>query len=111
MIEELFKQVLQELNASRADIRPSDVVFFSEPLRSALNQAVRLGRISFTDFAKLLEAEQEQARQIISILVDRHLFHLSAFSSPTDTYYETRLSAATRPMTRPSSDFWKKLDD
>jgi len=111
MIEEQFKQILQALKSGQEDIRPSDVAFFSEPLRSALNQAVRIGRISLTDFTKLLGAERGQAQQIISILVERHLFRFSAITSPAEPYYETRLSAATRPMTRPPSDFWKKISD
>jgi len=109
MTKEQFEHLLQELKASKEDIRPSEVVFFSEPLRTALNQAVRIGKISLTDFAKLLEAKQEQAQQLIDILVERHLLHPSAFTSPTETYYETRLSAATRPLARPPSDFWKKI--
>jgi hypothetical protein len=109
--KEQFERALQELKAGKTDIRPSDVVAFSEPLRSALSQAIRIGRISFSDFSKLLEAEREQAQQILSILVERHLFYLSSFRSSTDTYYETRLSASTRPMARLRSDFWKKIDD
>ena len=110
MNKEQFERALQELKAGRGDIRPSDVVTFSEPLRSALNQAVQIGRISLADFLKLLELDRDQGKQIISILVERHLFFLSAFTSPTDTFYETRLSASTRPMPRLRSDIWKKVD-
>jgi len=109
--KEQFERALQELRVGQEDIRPSDVVVFSEPLRSSLSQAIRIGRISLTDFSKLLGAEREQAQQIISILVERHLFFVSAFTSETDTFYETRLSAATRPMTRLRPDIWKKIDD
>ena len=55
--------------------------------------------------------EREQAQQIIAILVQRHLFYASAFTSPTDTFYETRLSASTRPIGRLRPDIWKKIDD
>ena len=110
MNKEQFERALQELKAGRGELRPSDVVTFSEPLRSALNQAIQIGRISLTDFLKLLELDRDQGKLIISILVERHLFYLSAFTSPTDTFYETRLSASTRPMPRLRSDIWKKID-
>jgi hypothetical protein len=109
--KEQFERALQELKAGKEDIRPPDVAFFSEPLRSALTQAIRIGRISLTDFSGLLESEREQAQQIISILVQRHLFYVSAFTSSTDTFYETWLSASTRPIARLRSDIWKKIDD
>ncbi|MGA7192401.1 MAG: hypothetical protein WBW94_02140 [Anaerolineales bacterium] len=111
MDKEQFERALKELKIGKEDIRPSDVMDFSEPLRTALNQAIRLGRISLTDFLKLLELNREQGKQIISILVERHLFFISAFTSQADTFYETRLSASTRPMTRLRSDIWKKMDD
>ena len=111
MNKEQFERALKELKAGKDDIRPSDIVVFSEPLRSSLSQAIRIGRISFTDFSKLLGVEHEQAQQIISILVARHLFYISTFTSSTDAFYETRLSASTRPMQRLRSDFWKKIDD
>ena len=111
MTKEEFEHTLQELKARREDIRPSDVAFFSEPLRSALNQAIRIGRISLTDFSGLLETGRDQAKQIIAILVERHLFYISAFTNPKETFYETRLSASTRPMPRLRSDIWKKIDD
>jgi len=109
--KEQFERALQELKSGNEDIRPSDVVVFSEPLRSALNQAIRVGRISLTDFLKLLDLDREQGKQIISILVERHLFFISTFTSQVDTFYETRLSASTRPMTRLRPDVWKKVDD
>ncbi len=108
---EQFEHVLQKLKASREDIRPSEVVAFEEPLRSVLNAAIRLGRISLSDLAKQLELERGQARQIAEVLVVRHLFQISALSTPQETVYETRLSALTRPLIRPRTDIWKKLDE
>ena len=111
MNKEQFERALQELNARKEDIRPSDVVIFSEPLRSVLNQAVRIGRISLTDLAKQLEIEREQAGQIAENLIARHLFQASGFSTSKETFYETRLSAMTRPLGGPRPDIWKKLDN
>ncbi len=111
MNREQFERALQELKAGKEDIRPSDVMIFSEPLRSVLNQAVRIGRISLTDFAKQLEIEREQARQLADILVARHLLQISGFSNEKEIFFETRLSAMTRPLARPRPDLWKKLDD
>ena len=111
MNPEQFEHSLQELKARKEDIRPSDVVVFSEPLRSVLNQAVRIGRISLSDLAKQLEIAPGEARQIVEELIARHLFQISAFSSEKDVFYETRLSALTRPLVRPRTDVWKKIDD
>ncbi len=111
MNAEQFERALQELKARQDDIRPSDVVIFSEPLRSVLNFAVRVGRLSLTDFARELEIDRELARQIVAILVARRLFQVSETSNEQEPVYEIRLSAMTRPLTRPRPDLWKKLDD
>lgn len=110
MSEPLFQQALQELQARKDDLRPSDVVMFSEPLRSALNFVIRLGRFSLTEFAEKLEFTREQAKQLADILVERNLFSVSRFSNAEETHYESRLSAMTRPLSRPPSDIWKKID-
>jgi hypothetical protein len=106
-----LQDTLDELRSRAEDIRPSDVVSFSEPLRSALNFAQRIGRISLTEMAGMLAIERRHARQIAQLLVARKLLHISPLSSPTETYYETRLSAMTRPLSRPAPDIWKKVDD
>lgn len=107
-----LERILKELGERREDIRPSDVVMFPEPLRSTLNTAIRIGRISLTDFAKLMGGmDVENARQLTELLAARNLFHVSPLSDDKETYYETRLSAMTRPLTRPPSDIWKKLDE
>lgn len=106
-----FERALQEVKAGKEDIRPSDVVVFSEPLRTVLTRAIRIGRISLTDLSSELELEREQVKELIAVLISRHLFQVSAFSNDKETFYETRLSAMTRPMARPPSDIFKKLDD
>ena len=110
MSELLFQTALKELEERKEDIRPSDVVLFSEPLRSALNFVIRLGRFSLTEFAEKLEFTREQSKQLADILVARNLFAVSRFSNAEETFYESRLSAMTRPLSRPPSDIWKKLD-
>jgi hypothetical protein len=110
MSELLFQTALKELEERKEDIRPSDVVLFSEPLRSALNFVIRLGRFSLTEFAEKLEFTREQTKQLADILVERNLFAVSRFSNAEETYYESRLSAMTRPLSRPPSDIWKKID-
>lgn len=111
MNQDQFERTFQELKAGKEDIRPSDVVVYSEPLRSALNSALRLGRISLTDLARQLELQRDQAKQIADLLVARNLFRLSMLSNETETYYESRLSSMTRPLSRPPSEFLKKIDD
>lgn len=110
MSESLFQTALKELEARKEDIRPSDVVLFSEPLRSALNAVIRLGRFSLTEFAEKLEFTRDQAKRIADILVERNLFTPSRFSNADETFYESRLSAMTRPLSRPPSDILKKID-
>ena len=53
MSETLMKSRSKNLNPQE-DIRPSDIVLFSEPLRSALNFTIRAGRFSLTEFEEKL---------------------------------------------------------
>lgn len=106
-----FERTLNELRERKEDIRPSDVVLFPEPLRSTLNFAIRIGRISLTDFASMMKIDISQARQLTELLVTRNLLHVSAFSNDKETFFESRLSAMTRPLGRPINDIWKKLDE
>lgn len=110
MSESPYETAIRELEAGTEDIRPSDVVSFSEPLRSALNFVVRLGRFSLTEFEEKLEFTREETKKIADILVKRNLFEVTRFSTAEETYYQARLSAQTRPLTRPPSDIWKKID-
>ena len=105
-----FDGILRELRERKEDIRPSDVVLFPEPLRSTLNFAIRIGRVSLTDFANMMKLDILQARQLTELLVARNLFHVSAISNNKETFYETRLSAITRQLGRPINDIWKKID-
>lgn len=110
MSETLYEIALKELEARTEDIRPSDIILFSEPLRSALNFVIRLGRFSLTEFAEKLELTRDETKKIADILVERNLFEVTKFSTAEETFYQSRLSAMTRPMKRPPSDIWKKLD-
>ncbi len=110
MSDTLFENAIKELQARTEDVRPSDVILFSEPLRTALNAVIRLGRFSLTEFAEKLEFTREQTKQIADILVQRNLFSVSRFSNAEETFYESRLTAMTRPLSRPPSDIWKKID-
>lgn len=111
MDQKEFQRLLDELRSHTDDIRPSDVVGFAEPLRSTLNFAQRVGRISLSEMAGMLAVGRGQARQIAGVLVARKLLHVSSLSSGQETYYETRLSAMTRPLNRPAPEIWKKVDD
>lgn len=111
MSNPLFEMAIKELEARQEDIRPSDVVLLPEPLRSAVNFVIRLGRFSLTEFAeKLPEFSREDVKRIADLLIQRHLFDLSRFATEAEPYYEARLSAMTRPLSRPPSDIWKKID-
>ncbi len=106
-----FENAVRELSASAEDIRPSDVVLFSEPLRSSLNFVIRLGKFTLTDFENKLGLPREQAKQIADLLVKRNLFLLNAeHSTPAEPCYEARLTASSRPAMRKPADIWKKID-
>ena len=110
MSNPLYENALKELRSSSEDLRPSDVVSFSEPFRSALNFVIRLGRFSLTEFAEKLEFTRDETKVLCDVLVARKLFTVSRFSNAEETYFEARLSSMTRPLTRPPSDVWKKID-
>jgi hypothetical protein len=110
MSETLYEISIKELESRTEDIRPSDIVLFSEPLRSALNSAIRLGRFSLTEFAENLEFTREESKAIADLLVKLNLFEVTRFSTAEETYYQARISGGTRPLSRPPSDIWKKID-
>lgn len=111
MDQKQFEDICNQLRKRKDDIRPSDVSIFPEPLSSTLTYAVRIGRISLTELAKRLDLKTEQARQLAELLITRKLFHLSSFSNAKEIFYETHLSAVTRPLARPLLSRWKKIDD
>jgi hypothetical protein len=110
MTQSLYQVVLKELELRVEDIRPSDIVLFSEPLRSALNFTVRAGRFSLTEFTEQLGFTREEAKKLADLLVERNLFEVNKYSNEKETYYESRISGATRPLKRPPSDVWKKIE-
>jgi hypothetical protein len=110
MSETPYQIALRELEVSSEDIRPSDIVTFSEPLRVALNFAIRAGRFSLTEFEEKLGFTREESKSLADILVKRSLFEVTRFSTAEETYYQSRLSAMTRPLKRPPSDIWNKIE-
>jgi hypothetical protein len=112
MNESLYEIAFRELSSRTGDVKPSDVVLFSEPLRSALNFVIRLKRFSLATFCEKLGFTRYQSRRIADILVERHLFFLQPDpSNPDEIFYEARLSAPARPSTiRKSVDIWKKIE-
>ncbi len=111
MSESPYAIAITELSSRTEDVRPSDVVLFSEPLRSALNFVIRLGRFNLTDFSEKLGFTRYQTKKIADILVERHLFTLLPDATkPEEIFYESRPSALSRPSLRKPNDIWKKLD-
>jgi hypothetical protein len=110
MRETPYEIAIKELEASTEVIRPSDIVLFSDPLRSAVNIVIRLGRFSLTEFEEKLEFTREETKKIADLLVKRDLFEVTRFSTAEETYYKSRLSAMTRPLSRPPSDIWNQVD-
>ena len=110
MSETPYEIAIKELEARTEDLRPSDVVLFSEPLRSALNFAIRLGRFSLTEFEEKLGFTREETKNIADILVKLNLFEVTRFSTAEETYYQSRISGGTRPLNRQPSGIWKKIE-
>ncbi len=102
--------LMKELRERTEDIHPSDVITFPEPLRSTINFAVRLGHVSLTELSRRMDMDMAKTKEIVEVLVARHLLYVSDKSTDKETYYETRLSAMTRPLTRPKSGLWDKLE-
>jgi hypothetical protein len=92
MSDALFEQIIQELETSKSAIRLSDVVMFSEPLRSTLNFAMQAKRLNLTQVTDELKFTRDQSRQIAALLVERGF--LKILSSPYDEEpeYETHLA-------------------
>jgi hypothetical protein len=105
-----YELALQQIQAGKNDMMPSDVLAFSEPLRSAVNAMIRLGRFSLTEFTEKLGFTREQTKTIAEALTKRKLFEIAKYSNETETFYTAHLSGSTRPLTRPPSDIWKKID-
>lgn len=105
-----YQVALNQIQANKTDMMPSDILGFSEPLRSALNAMVRLGRFSLTELTEKLGFTREQTKNIADALVQRKLFEVATYSTAEETFYIAHLSGSTRPLTRPPSDIWKKID-
>jgi hypothetical protein len=110
MSETPYEIAIKELEARTEDIRPSDVVLFSEPLRSALNFTIKLGRFSLTEFEEKLGFTREETKNVADLLVKLNLFELTRFSTAQEYYYQCRISGGTRPLNREPSGFWKKIE-
>jgi len=111
MSESTFEVIQSELASRKEDIKPSDVILFSEPLRSAINFAVRLGNFSLTAFSKKLGLTRAESKQIADILVERHLFTVQPNSTDEEIFYKARLSAPARSVfDRKPSDILKKIE-
>jgi hypothetical protein len=109
MSETPYETAIAELKASTAEFRPSDVMLFSEPLRSALNFAIRSGKFNLTEFAQKLGFTRAEAKRVADILVERRLLTVSTASTAEEIFYESRLSALSRPARRAPSDLWNKI--
>lgn len=105
-----YELALKEIQSGKTDIMPSDILSFSEPLRSAVNAMVRLGRFNLTEFTTSLTFSRQETKNVADALVQRKLFEIASYSTAEETYYMAHLTGSTRPLTRPTSDIWKKID-
>ena len=95
-----FERTIRELQERKEDLLPSDAALFPEPLRSTLSFALRIGKISLTDFAKMMRLDVSQARRLAELLMARKLFRFSPFSSKKETFYEAGSASITCPLPR-----------
>lgn len=105
-----YQVALNQIQSNKSDMMPSDILGFSEPLRSALNAMIRLGRFSLTEFTEKLGFTREETKKIAEALAQRKLFEIAKYSTAEETYYTAHLSGSTRPLKKPDLDLWKKID-
>ena len=105
-----YERAMKEIQSDKADLMPSDILAFSEPLRSALNIMVRLGRFSLTEFTEKLTFSREETKSVAEELVKRKLFEVVPNTTGPETFYTAHLTGSTRPLKKPDLDLWKKID-
>lgn len=105
-----YELALNQIQANKKDMMPSDILGFSEPLRSALNAMIRLGRFSLSEFTEKLGFTREETKNVADALVQRKLFEVASYSNEKETFYLAHLSGSTRPLKKPDLDLWKKID-
>ncbi|MEJ5241155.1 MAG: hypothetical protein WHS87_08155 [Anaerolineales bacterium] len=110
MDQSAFEKLLLELDSHHGEIRPSDIGEFSNDLRAWLNFVLRLGSFSLKDLYTHLGLKIEQAQALADRLVLRNFIRLDETSSAENPRYETRFSSHTRPLGKPSTDLWKKIE-
>lgn len=91
MSDGLYDQIIQELESSKDNIRSSEVVMFSEPLRSTLSFALKKKSFNLTEFAEKLQFTREQSRRIAEILVERNFLNILTSPYDEEPKYETRV--------------------
>jgi hypothetical protein len=89
------------------DLTATDIVSLNEPLRSALNAAIRAGNVRLEDFAKDLRLSVRGASQLADALVKKGLFH-----HIDGTRYDVRVSGKTYSHEKPhTTELWAKFDN
>ena len=101
---------MKEVQSGKTDLMPSDILAFSEPLRSAVNAVIRLGRFSLTEFTAKLPFTREETKNITDVLVERKLIEVVPNTIGPETFYTAHLTGSTRPLKKPDLDLWKKID-
>jgi len=105
-----YELAMKQIQSGQTDLMPSDVLAFSEPLRSAVNAMIRLGRFSLTEFTEKLPFTREQTKNIADALVNRKLFEMMPNTTGPEIFYTAHLSGSTRPLKKADLDLWKKID-
>src|SRR5262245_34785276 len=82
-----YELAMKQIQSGQTDIMPSDVLAFSEPLRSAVNIMIRLGRFSLTEFTEKLTFTREETKNIADALVTRKLFEVVTNTTGPETFY------------------------
>jgi len=92
MSDGLYDQIIQELESSKENILPAEVVMFSEPLRSTLDFALDHKRFNLSEFTEQLKFTREQSRRIAELLTERNFLNILTSPYEEEPQYETRFS-------------------
>jgi hypothetical protein len=102
---EVQVRLLRDIGAwpIREGVRSTDLTALDEPLRSALNAAVRQGQTTLRVFAGGLGLNPEQAQSVLELLLSRGALRLSG--AEPEPSYQVRLARSGRS----GGELWQRV--
>ena len=100
-----FINILERLGDR--DLTATDIVTLTEPLRTVLTNAMRVGHVQLDDLASELGLSLRGASRVANLLVKKGMFHPTS-----ETTFSVRVSGWTHRHEGPhTDDLWKKIDN